>query len=171
MLVSEVNISPFYYINYFKLIEDGIPLLHLINQRKESSLNFYNAIPENQWDYQYAPDKWSIKKLVRHIIDAELIFDYRALSIVRGEKSKLLGWSENEYADTLNDTNLSKESLLKSLSLQIDYTADLFSNFSSEDLKKIGNANGYDTEVGAIGFAIIAHEMHHRMIIKERYLS
>lgn len=171
MFVSEVNIAPFYYIDYFKLIDGNFPLNHLLDQRKESVSIFYDSISDNKWDYKYAEDKWSIKKVVRHIIDAELIFNYRALSIVRGEKKTLMGWSESEYGSQVDDKFLSKEKLIKSLLLQLDYTADLFSNFSTEDLKKVGNANKYDTEVGAIGFAIVAHEMHHRAVISDKYLS
>lgn len=169
MFVSEISTYPFYYINYINLLPKDISLNHLLEGRK-AFLDFYQSIPENKWDYQYAEDKWSVKKLVRHIIDAELIFDYRALSIVRGEKNKLIGWSENEYAANTDESKLSKDGLIKSLTLQIDYTTDLFSSFDRKDLLKIGNANGHDTEVGAIGFAIIAHEIHHRNILNERYL-
>jgi hypothetical protein len=50
-------------------------------------------------------------------------------------------------------------------------TLDLFTSFSNVDLKKIANANGFDTEVAAMGFSIIAHEMHHRAVISDKYLS
>lgn len=171
MKISEVQIFPHYYESYFKLISTEISLMDLLEYRKAEILNFYNSIPDTKWDFEYAEGKWSIKKLVRHIIDAELIFCYRALSFVRGEKASLLGWSENEYADAIDDSKLNKESLINSLTLQLNYTQDLFSNFTEVDLQKIGNANNLDTEVGAIGFCIIAHELHHRTIIKERYLN
>jgi len=169
MLLSHVKTYPPYYERMYEVISKEISLNDLLKQRKQI-LQFYESIPDEKWAYRYAEGKWSIQKVVRHILDAELIFDYRALSIVRGEKNKLMGWSENEYADQVNEELLSKESLIQSLRIQLDYTSDLFLQFSSHDLKKIGNANGYDIEVGAIGFCILAHEIHHRNVIKERYL-
>lgn len=171
MKISEVEVYPHYYENFYKLISSEISLIELLDQRRNTILDFYNSIPIEKWDYKYQENKWSIKKLVRHIIDAELIFNYRTLSFVRGEKQALLGWSEDDYAENINEAELSSEKLLHSLNLQINYSYDLFSNFTIDDLKKIGNANGLDTEVGAIGFCIIAHELHHRNIIKERYLN
>lgn len=171
MKLSEVQVFPHYYELYFKLISPETDLISRLEQRKKEVLEFYLAIPRDQWTYQYAKGKWSVKKLLRHIIDAELIFCYRALCLVRGEKGSLPGWSENEYADAVNNEDIIPNKLLKTLSIQLDYTADLFSNFSASDIKKIGNTNNLDTEVGAIGFCIIAHELHHRNIIKERYIS
>jgi hypothetical protein len=170
MKLSDVQIFPHYYETYFKQISQETELISTLDLRKNNVLEFYLSIPRDKWDFSYAEGKWTIKKLVRHIIDAELIFCYRALCIVRGEKKALPGWSEDEYADAVIDSELLANRLLKTLSLQLDYTADLFSNFSEIDLKKIGNCNQLDTEVGAIGFCIVAHELHHRNVIKERYL-
>jgi DinB superfamily len=171
MKLSDVQVFPHYYESYFILISPKMELMDLLIQRKTEILEFYNSIPDIKWAYQYAAGKWSIKKLVRHIIDAELIFCYRSLCFVRNEKNSLPGWSEDEYADAVDDSKLSKENILKSLTIQLDYTIDLFSNFSDVDLKKIGTANNLQSEVGAIGFCIVAHELHHRNIIKERYLN
>ncbi len=170
MKVSESSVYPNYYNYYKDLLPQDVSILHLIESRT-NHLDFYETIPEQKWDFKYAEDKWSLKKVVRHILDAELIFNYRALSIVRGEQAKLIGWNENEYADFIDDSKLTKEPLIKSLKHQFKYTIDLFSSFDRNDLMKIGNANGHDTEVAAIGFAIISHEIHHRGMIRERYLG
>jgi uncharacterized damage-inducible protein DinB len=170
MRVTELEFYPPYYSEAYKKLAQDIPLLHLLDQR-QNYIDFYRAIPESQWAYSYETGKWSIQKIVQHIIDAELIFCFRALSVVRGEKKPLMGWDPDEYAATIVETTLTKEKLLASLELQMKYTHNLFSQFGAEDLKKIGNANGFDTEVAAMGFSIIAHEMHHRQVIQERYLN
>jgi hypothetical protein len=36
-------------------------------------------------------------------------------------------------------------------------------------MEQIGIINNHETSVGAMGFAIAGHEIHHRNIIKERY--
>jgi uncharacterized damage-inducible protein DinB len=170
MRVSELEFFPPYYSEAYKKLAQDIPLLHLLEQRQKN-IEFYRTIPESQWTYSYEKGKWSIQKIVQHIIDAELIFCYRALAVARGEKKPLMGWEPDEYAAIIDESSLNKEKLLTSLELQMKYTINLFSQFSPSDLKKIGNANGYDTEVAAIGFSIIAHEMHHRNVIQDKYLN
>jgi uncharacterized damage-inducible protein DinB len=170
MLVSELEFYPPYYEEAYKKLPADFPLLQLLSDRIKY-IEFYREIPDSQWTYSYAEGKWSIKKLVRHILDAELIFCFRALSTVRGEQKSLMGWDPDAYAETIDESRLIKDSLLTSLELQMKLTIDLFTTFSSEDLKKIANANGFDTEVSAMGFSIIAHEMHHRAVISDKYLS
>jgi|LauGreDrversion4_2_1035121.scaffolds.fasta_scaffold00291_16 uncharacterized damage-inducible protein DinB len=170
MLVSELESYPPYYEEAYKKLPTNFPLLQLLSDRIKY-IEFYREIPDSQWTYSYAEGKWSIKKLVRHILDAELIFCFRALSTVRGEQKSLMGWDPDAYAETIDESSLIKDSLLTSLKLQMRLTLDLFTSFSNVDLKKIANANGFDTEVAAMGFSIIAHEMHHRAVISDKYLS
>jgi len=85
MRVTELEFYPPYYSEAYKKLAQDIPLIHLLDQR-QSYLNIYRAIPESQWAYSYETGKWSIQKIVQHLIDAELIFCFRALSVVRGEK-------------------------------------------------------------------------------------
>lgn len=169
MLVTDLQFYAPYYADAYKKLAQDIPLLRLLEQRS-IILEFYNQIPEHSWSYSYAEGKWSIRKVVQHWLDAELIFNYRALSTVRGEKKPLMGWEPDEYANCIHEEELSKEKLLKSIEIQAKYTHHLFSQFTPLDLSKVGHANGYDTQVAAMGFAIIAHEMHHRNVIQSNYL-
>ena len=170
MFVSDLQHFPPYYEEAYKKLPADFPLIHLLTGRL-NHIEFYREISNAQWTFSYAPTKWSIQKLVRHILDAELIFCYRALSAVRGEQKPLMGWDPDAYAETIDESRLLKDRLIKSLELQMKMTLDLFTSFSDEDLKKIANANGFDTEVAAMGFSIIAHEMHHRAVISDKYLS
>ena len=171
MLVSEVQTFPKYFEYYFSIVDKNNHLLEQLKLRKETTHSFFSKISVEKWDYQYAPNKWAIKKVLQHILDAELIFDYRALCIVRGEQENLPGWDEDLYAKNVLNEDLDPKKLLKSLSLQLDYTENLFSNFSHFDLKKIGRANNFEMEVSAIGFAIIGHDLHHQKVINDLYLQ
>lgn len=170
MLVKDLQFYAPYYAEAYKKLAQDMPLHRMLEQRF-MILEFYKKIPENLWTYAYSKEKWNIQKIVQHILDAELIFCYRALSIVRGEKKAFMGWEPDEYAAQIQEELLSKEKLLSSLELQTKYTSNLFSQFTANDLLKVGNINNFDTQVAAVGFAIIAHEMHHRNVIQEKYLS
>lgn len=170
MLVTDLQFYAPYYAEAYKKLAKDIPLLRMLEQRPLIR-EFYKEIPEYHWCYSYAESKWSIQKIVQHWLDAELIFCYRALSTARGEKKPLMGWDPDEYATYIREEELSKEKLLKAIDIQVAYTHYIFSQFSPTDLAKVGNVNGYDTQVAALGFAIIAHEMHHRNVIQDKYLN
>jgi len=59
-------------------------------------------MPEDKYLYRYAEGKWSIKELLEHIIDAERIFNTRALRIARKDKTGLPSFEENSYVEKAN---------------------------------------------------------------------
>src|SRR5688572_32577984 len=57
-----------------------------------------SPMTEEQAQFRYAPDKWSVKDLLGHLCDAERIFAYRLLRIGRGDTTPLSGFDETDYA-------------------------------------------------------------------------
>ena len=57
-------------------------------------------IPEDRGGFRYGPEKWSIREVLGHLIDAERIFAYRALRVGRGDPTPLASFDENEYVKT-----------------------------------------------------------------------
>lgn len=166
---KDIKAYPQYFENYLSLIKEE-DLLEATKNRVGTLLGFYGEIPLEKWDYAYAEGKWTIKEMVQHILDSELVFLYRIMSIVRGEKQELLGFDENEYAKNMNLNHISAESMLNSLTLQTMYTYNFVKLLTESDWMKIGRANGGEVQTAAIAFAIIGHDYHHRNKIKELYL-
>jgi uncharacterized damage-inducible protein DinB len=131
---------------------------------------FLESIPADKYDYRYGDDKWTIKEVLQHIIDAERIFTYRALCFARKDKTFLPGFDENSYADhskaAKRDWNMMVEEI-KALRKASEY---LFASFDAEQLDETGTSNNNPVYVLAVGFIVIGHAMHHVKVIKERYL-
>ena len=51
----------------------------------EISVAYLRGIPESKVDWRYAPEKWTIREVVGHILDIERVFGFRLLSFSRGE--------------------------------------------------------------------------------------
>ena len=160
--------APF-YANYVAQVAQENGLLAL----KESGLlltKLLSSIPKEKASYRYAPGKWSINEVVQHLIDAEIIFTYRALRIARGDKTALAGFDENAYAtNTFADPK--KLSELLSLFEQIRKTTELvFSSFDVSTHENIGTASNFPVSVRALCYITAGHTLHHANILKERYL-
>ncbi len=158
-----------YYENYIKLVPEQDIVKGLLKQ-KEEMLHFFKTIPVFKHEFQYALEKWTIKDIILHLIDAERIFTYRALRIARNDKTELPGFEENDYVVTANANNREYESLLAEYETVRNASISLFETFTTDDLLRLGMASNNSVSVRAIGYIMLGHELHHKNVILERYL-
>src|SRR4051812_26994046 len=94
---SPTEFAP-YTISYIGLSpDDGLVLDHLAENAKVTSV-FMKSLTQEQLDYRYAADKWTIKEILAHIIDDERIYAYRALRFARDDATELPGFDQDSYA-------------------------------------------------------------------------
>ncbi len=158
-----------FYHNYINLVtEDELP--DAFDTQSASFIRFLETIPPDKYDYRYAEDKWTIKEVLQHIIDAERIFSYRALRFARKDSTPLPGFDENLFAANSKADTRSWDKLTEEFKVVRRSSQLLFNSFDEEQLQSDGISSGSPNYVLAIGFIIIGHAMHHKKIIKERYL-
>ena len=160
---------PTYFATYINKVSEDNLATAFKNQQELVNV-FFDSISEEKSNYAYAAGKWTMKEMLQHIIDAERIFAYRALSIARKEKQSLPGFDENEYADNSNANSRSWKSLTTELKLVRQTTELLFETFAEDVLNQSGISNNNAVTVNAIGFITVGHLYHHVGVIKERYL-
>jgi hypothetical protein len=106
-----------------------------------------------------------------HVIDAERVFQYRALRIARGDHTPLAGFDQDAYVPNSGAGKRSRESIIEEYRAVRQATISLFSTFDAEALNQRGTASKSEVNVAALGFIICGHQKHHRNIIRERYLK
>ncbi len=121
--------------------------------------------------FSYAPEKWTVKEVVQHLIDAERIFGYRALCIARGEKVSLPGFDENSYAAASGASYRRWEHLVEEWIHLRESTLQLFRSLNDSQLQQEGMANGNLITPSAIGFITAGHALHHLAVLKKRYFK
>jgi len=159
-----------YYDRYVSLVPEGDILATLAGQMEET-LRLLRGIDETKADERYAPDKWSIKELVGHLVDTERIFAYRALRFARNDPNPLTGFDQDDYVRGANFD----DRLLAHLADEFEYvrrsTIKLFEPLTTEAWNRHGPANGDEVSVRALAFIIAGHELHHMNVLKTRYLQ
>ena len=160
---------PAHFENYVSQVKET-DLKEALKNQQDIVDNFFEAIPEEKTNTGYAAGKWTLKEVLQHIIDAERIFNYRALSFARKETASLPSFEENEYADNSNANTRSWKSLCDEMKAVRKSTEFLYNSFSDETLNSSGIANNKPTTVLAMGFTTVGHLTHHKRIIEERYL-
>jgi len=172
MLISKPEANEFhgFYAAYVEMV--GVQdVLQMLKEQKSDFLQFIKTIPNDRYNYAYAQGKWTIKQLLRHLIDAERMFGYRAMAIARGDQSKLPGFDDHLYVHNADDSKNSMQELMTEFESMREGHIHMILNFTSQATERMGNANGSDISVRAIIYIIAGHLAHHKQIITERYLE
>jgi uncharacterized damage-inducible protein DinB len=130
---------------------------------------YYSSLPESKSIHRYAPEKWSVKQVLGHITDANLIFTYRILCIARGESKPLPGFDENAYMANAAFDSMTWRALLDNHRAVSLATAGFIAGFDAAAWSRSGCAN--DTRITAQEMlrVLMGHERHHIRTLKERY--
>ena len=166
----DIEFLPQFYRRYVDHVK-GYDLLEAFNISSSETVNLVRALPEDKGQFRYAPEKWTIKELLCHMLDTERILSYRALRFARNDKTPLHGFEENDYAPEANAGNRSLASIADEMVRLRLTTIDLFKSFTEEMLTRKGLANNVEFSVLTLGYIISGHESHHRSILNERYLA
>ncbi len=87
--------------------------------------NALRELPLEMWDYKPAPDKWSIKDIIVHIVDSEVNGYIRFRKIIAENGSEITAYDQDLWADKLSyesrsaDTNLELFRLLRVLNYSL----------------------------------------------------
>jgi uncharacterized damage-inducible protein DinB len=147
-----------------------IDLPTAFNNQRSLINDFFDTISEEKSEHAYAHGKWTLKEMLQHIIDTERIFAYRSLCFARKETASLPGFDENQYAEHSFANARTWKSLCEEMKAVRTSTEMLFNSFSEETLHASGTANNKHMSVLSLGYVIVGHLNHHKLIIEERYL-
>ncbi|MDN5215478.1 DinB family protein [Fulvivirgaceae bacterium BMA12] len=118
----------------------------------------------------YKKDKWTIHKILQHLIDWERIWCFRAIIFARGEGTIPDAHDQEIMGKNSNADELSIEQLVNELRIVRQSTIIMFESFSKKILETNCEFFEYEMPLYAIGLTVTAHQIHHFNIIKERYV-
>ena len=172
MNVSELGSSEYhpYYGPYILALGD-VSLADALHQSLESISNLFDQISEEKLNFSYADGKWTVAEVLVHLMDAERVFQYRALRFARNDSTELQGFDQDLYVPESGANQRSKEQILEEFLSIRKSSVSLFQSLGKTELLRLGKANGASMSVRALGFVICGHQAHHFKILKERYLQ
>jgi uncharacterized damage-inducible protein DinB len=145
-------------------------LMDLMRRQQNNFPKFIKSIPEEKLQYAYAESKWNVLEVLVHVLDAERIFQYRALRFARKDPTPLPGFDQDLYVPHSMANSRSKENIIEEYKRVRGATLALFETFNDEVLRRHGTASNGKMTVAALGFMCCGHQKHHRNILRERYL-
>lgn len=162
------------FLPYFGIYIDKVPdgdVVDSMSKQLPITLALIKPLSEADGDKRYAPDKWSIREIIGHIIDAERIFVYRALRFARADSTPVAGFDENSYVKNAPFSKVSLANLADEFEHVRRATIHFFSNLDEDAMSRRGTSNNHEISVRALAWILTGHEIHHVKVINERYLN
>ncbi|QHW31317.1 DinB family protein [Paenibacillus rhizovicinus] len=155
---------------YINLVADRSVLEQLEDNRRNATALFAKLTDEEA-NFRYAPDKWSLKEVLGHLADTERVMSYRMLRIARGDTTPLPGFDQDSYISNADFTASTVERLLADYEAVRASTVSLIRSIPAEAWTRKGTASNTEMSARAFAYVIAGHELHHLSIVRDRYLS
>ena len=159
--------APFYH-GYVASVPEG-DVVELLRSGGRELVDTIRRIPEERAGHRYGPEKWSIRQVIGHLIDAERIFTYRALRVARGDRTPLASFDENEYVKTAGSDGRTLAALARELEVVREASVLLFDSLPDEAWGRSGVASDREVSLRALAYITAGHSSHHLRILRERY--
>ena len=156
------------YANYISKVP-GSDVLSVLESQRLQMLQLFAGRSERDGSFRYAPGKWTVKEVLGHITDTERIFTYRALRIARGDQTPLPGFEQEDFVKNAAFSDRTLAGLAEEFALVRSASLALFRSFPEEAWPRRGVASQKEVTVRALAFITAGHQIHHRIILEERY--
>lgn len=154
-----------YYAGYISLVT--VPMQQLNNQL--TTIVSFLSEHKNRLDYKYAEGKWSIREVLMHICDVEVIFMNRMLRASRGDGTPLPSFDHDAYVADNNFDHIDVDTLIEHYSAIRNMTISHVKTLHESTTMNTGVASGSRYSVRAMIYIATGHCQHHLNILKERY--
>ena len=157
-----------YYADYIAKVP-GSDVLAVLESQRVQMLQLFAGRSEREGNFRYAPGKWTVKEVLGHIIDTERIFAYRALRFARADPTALPGFEQVDYVRSGGFADRTLSSLAEEFGAVRNASVALFRSFGETVWPRRGVADQKEVTVRALAFITAGHQIHHRVILEERY--
>lgn len=158
-----------YYFTYIDLVPDG-DICELLEAQISEVTRLLGQVSPERVDYRYAPDKWSIREVLGHLIDTERLFVLRAFWFARGFDTALPSFDQHVAVQHAGSGERPWQSLVDEFLSLRRSTVLFFRHLPPEAWLRRGIASDNPFSVRALAYMGVGHVTHHANILRERYL-
>lgn len=159
---------PEYFERYVSLVYEN-DIVALLNAQASSVHGALSGLSDSRAAFRYAPDKWTVRELLGHLVDCERVFGYRALAIARGETFPLPSFDEDTYAALAAHDQVPIDELAEEFATLRRSHVLMLKHLDEAGRTRRGTMSGGTATPLALSFIMAGHVRHHARICTERY--
>jgi hypothetical protein len=159
--------APFYAGYVSRVTEDDV--LRVLEEQPGILKALASGVPSDREIHRYAPDKWSIRQVFGHLVDAERVFGYRAFCFSRCDETPLPSFDENAYVANASSDGVTLAALADEFVLVRESNLAFMRGLADDRWRQVGTASGKPVSVRALAHIMAGHVRHHLKVLEERY--
>jgi len=159
-----------FYAGYVSRVPEG-DLLGILESQIGRVQTAFGSVPRDKEQFRYATDKWSIRELLSHVIDAERVMGFRAFCFSRGDENTLPSFSENDYVRNVSLEEVPLTKLIEEYELVRRGHVAFMTKLTADAWVRSGIANGNAVTVRALAYILAGHLEHHLGVLESKYLT
>ena len=145
-------------------------IVRVFKEQMGQTVQFLEAISEEQSVHAYAPGKWTMREVLNHVNDGERIFLGRAVWFARGFQDPLPGFDQNVAVQFAHANDTSWAQLVEEFKTVRASTISFFDTLPDEAWSRTGVASDNPVSVRALAYIMAGHVTHHTNVLREKYL-
>jgi len=121
------------------------------------------GLSEQQLSQPEAPGKWSIRQVVRHLADSDLVWGYRMRMVLSQDRPTITGYDQDLWADRLRYDESNIHEALDELDVLRRGNLRLLSSATAADLDRVGvHSERGEESVAHMMRMYAGHDLLHR---------
>ena len=169
-VVPEPDEAAPYYFRYIDRVAGG-DVVGVLEAQLDETVELLRGISEERSLQRYEPGKWSIRQVWNHVNDTERLFVFRAVWFARGFDSPLPSYDQEVAVAAARADDVPWRAHVEEFRAIRLATTAFFRALPGSAWSRRGVASGYPFTVRALAYITAGHLVHHREILKSRYLS
>jgi hypothetical protein len=159
-----------FYGRYIGLVPDG-DIVDILQEQFGETLALLQGVTPARETHRYAPEKWSIREVVGHLLDTERVMAYRALAMARCDGVDLPKMDPDQWTARSNANQRTLDDLAAEWAGVRRATMHMFATLPEDAGLRRGKASGREFTVRSFPWIIAGHELWHRERLAKDYLG
>jgi len=112
--------------------------LTVLRSTPDAVRNAVAGLTDRELSQPEAPGKWSMRQVVRHLADSDLVWGYRVRMVLAHDRPMLTGYDQDRWADRLGYSESPVDMAIEDLRVLRRSTLHLIAGAAAADLERVG---------------------------------
>ena len=112
--------------------------IDVLERTADATRSAIAGVPDAQLSQPESPGKWSLRHVVQHLADSELVWGYRLRLVLAQERPSLTGYDQDLWSERLHYDRLPVDEALDRFAVLRRSNLRLLANAAPDDLQRVG---------------------------------
>ena len=169
-LFPDIDKVPEFFRDYVNAVGGSSAPIQLLKDDIQRQFSLLDNCPGLDLGYRYEPGKWTLRQLIIHMIDAEVVMGFRMLAAVRNDPNNYPGYDYESYAENTSEDTRSWAELRNAWKSVRKQTQSFCKSIDQKHWDRACTVDGRQLSASLLLYIILGHPRIHFETIRKRYI-